>query len=183
MTSKDGQVTEVTTKEHVRPTKDEYYINIAKVINTRSTCLSTHYGAVIVNNDEIVATGYNGAPRGETNCCDAGQCYRKLKGCKRGERYELCRALHAEDNAITSAGRTRCQGATLYLAGYKLSTGKIASPTLCLMCARKVLNSGIKRVVGLFPDGDIAEIDVEKCLDTDCLYELSDEDAKLIQKN
>ena len=183
MISKDGQVTEVTTKEYVRPTKDEYYINIAKVINTRSTCLSTHYGAVIVNNDEIVATGYNGAPRGETNCCDAGQCYRKLKGCKRGERYELCKALHAEDNAITSAGRTRCQGATLYLAGYKLSTGKIASPTLCLMCARKVLNSGIKRVVGLFPDGDIAEIDVEKCLDADCLYELSDEEAKLMAKN
>lgn len=166
-----------------RPTKDRYYINIARVIHTRSTCLSTHYGAVIVNNDEIVATGYNGASRGETNCCDAGQCYRKLRGCKRGERYELCRALHAEDNAITSAGRTRCQGATLYLAGVKVNTNEIASPTLCLMCARKVKNSGIKRVVGLFPDGDIAEIDVEKCLQTDCLSLLSDEDAKLIAKD
>lgn len=162
-----------------RPTKDRYYINIASVINTRSTCLSTHYGAVIVNNDEIVATGYNGAPRGETNCCDAGECYRKKLGCKRGERYELCRALHAEDNAITSAGRTRCQDATLYLAGIKVKTGEIASPSLCLMCARKVMNSGIKRVVGLFPDGTISEIDVQKCLSADYLSQLDDADVKL----
>ena len=162
-----------------RPSKDEYYINIAKVIHTRSTCLSTHYGAVIVNNDEIVATGYNGAPRGYENCCDIGECYRKHLGCKRGERYELCRALHAEDNAITSAGRTRCQGATLYLAGIKPKTGEIASPSLCLMCARKVLNSGIKRVVGLFPDGDIAEVDVEKCLTATNLSELDNKAVKI----
>lgn len=164
----------------MRPSKDQYYINIAKVVNTRSTCLSTHYGAVIVNNDEIVATGYNGAARGETNCCDAGQCYRKIMGCKRGERYELCRALHAEDNAITSAGRTRCKGATLYLAGQRMDTGEIASPTLCLMCARKVMNSGISRVVGLFPDGDVAEIDVKKCLTVDHLSQLSADDVKIV---
>lgn len=166
-------------KSYIRPTKDEYYINIAKVINTRSTCMSTHYGAVIVNNDEIVATGYNGAPRGETNCSDIGECYRKHLGCKRGERYELCKALHAEDNAITSAGRTRCQGATLYLAGYKVATGEIASPSLCMMCARKIINSGIARVVGLFPDGEIADVDVKKCLMTDNLSQLTAEEAKL----
>lgn len=166
-------------KAYTRPTKDEYYINIANVINTRSTCMSTHYGAVIVNNDEIVATGYNGAPRGEINCSDIGECYRKRLGCKRGERYELCKALHAEDNAITSAGRTRCQGATLYLAGYKVATGEIASPSVCMMCARKIINSGIIRVVGLFPDGEIAEVDVKKCLMTDNLSQLTAEEAKL----
>lgn len=150
----------------LRPSKDEYYLNIAKIIHTRSTCLRRHYGAVLVNNDEIVATGYNGAPRGIANCNEVGVCLRQQLGLKSGERYELCKSLHAEDNAITSAGRTRCQGATLYLAGEVVETGELANPLPCLMCARKIINAGISRIVGLFPDGSIKEINVENIVNS-----------------
>ena len=100
-----------------RISKDEYYLSIADDVLKRSTCLRRNYGVVIVKNDEIIATGYNGAARGEPNCCDTGTCARQALGVSSGERYELCVAIHAEDNAITSAGRSRCQGATLYIVG------------------------------------------------------------------
>lgn len=145
-----------------RPSKDEYYINIAKVINTRSTCLRSHFGAVLVKDDQIIATGYNGSPRGDDNCSDLNVCERTKLGLKRGENYELCRAIHAEDNAITSAGRQGALGATMYLAGWSVTRNCKCSPQPCLMCARKIRNAGIKRVVGLFEDGTIADIDVSE---------------------
>lgn len=143
---------------NTRPTKDEYYLSIAEAVLTRSTCLRRKYGAVLVKNDEIVSTGYNGAPRTEPNCCDVGYCDRENKGIAKGERYELCVAIHAEDNAITSAGRDKANGATLYIAGREVSTGDYANPCPCMMCRRKIINAGISRVVGLV-DGKPQDID------------------------
>lgn len=152
-----------TAKE--RPTKDEYYLGIAEAVLKRSTCLRRNYGAVLVKDDEIVATGYNGSVRGEANCCDVGYCEREAQGVPKGERYELCCAIHAEDNAITSAGRHKASGATLYIVGKNTADGTYASPAPCMMCRRKIVNAGIKRVVGLFDrDGvlQVEDIDVTK---------------------
>lgn len=131
-----------------RISKDEYYLGIAEAVLRRSTCLRRNYGVVLVKNDEIIATGYNGSPRGETNCCDCGKCRREELGIAKGERYELCVAIHAEDNAITSAGREKAYGSTLYIVG-KEQNGDYANPAPCLMCRRKIVNAGIHRVVGL----------------------------------
>ena len=142
-----------------RPTKDEYYCNIAKEVAKRSTCLRRNYGVVIVNNDQIVSTGYNGSPRGEKNCCDIGYCQREELNVPKGERYELCVALHAEDNAIMNAGRERTNGATLYITGLECKDGSFANPAPCIMCRRKIVNAGIKRVVGLV-DGNPVDLDI-----------------------
>lgn len=130
--------------------KDTYYLNIARAVALRSTCLHRQYGAVIVNNDEIIATGYNGAPRGETNCCDAGVCYkdshdvpRDPKASVHGSQYGSCVAVHAEQNAIISAARKDMQGATLYLASLDPSI----TPAPCNFCDRMIKNAGIARVV------------------------------------
>ena len=131
-----------------RISKDEYYLSIADDVLKRSTCLRRNYGVVIVKNDEIIATGYNGAARGEPNCCDTGTCARQTLGVPSGERYELCVAIHAEDNAITSAGRSRCQGATLYIVGRE-ADDTYASPQPCMMCRRKIINAGITKVIGM----------------------------------
>ena len=128
-----------------RPTKDQYYLEIAKVVASRSTCLRRQYGAVIVSaDDRIIATGYNGAARGEPNCCDVGKCQREELNVPHGERYELCVAIHAEDNALTQAGRA-ANGAKLYLAGFE--NGKQIQACPCLMCSRKIKNSGIIEVI------------------------------------
>lgn len=141
-----------------RISKDEYYIKIAEAVLERSTCLRRKYGAVLVKDDEIVSTGYNGSPRGEKNCCDIGYCEREAQGVPKGERYELCVAIHSEDNAITSAGRSKANGATLYIVGKNTADGSYANPSPCMMCRRKIVNAGIARVVGLFEDEDITEI-------------------------
>jgi dCMP deaminase len=131
----------------MRPNKTEYYLNIAKAVATRGTCLRRNYGAVIVKDDEIVGTGYTGAPRGEYNCCDRGACDRELLGCKPGEHYELCRSVHAEMNAILSAGRKMCIGATIYIIGMNLKTGVWVSNMPCHLCERVITNAGIHAVV------------------------------------
>ena len=146
--------------DNTRLSKDEYYINIARAVLERSTCIRRKYGAVLVKNDEIVSTGYNGAPRGEANCCDLGYCEREANNIPKGERYEMCVSVHAEDNAITSAGRNKALGATLYIVGKEVATGEPANPCPCTMCRRKIVNSGVGRVVGLFSDGIIKDIDV-----------------------
>lgn len=91
-----------------RITKDEYYLSIAASVAKRSTCLRRQYGAVIIKNDEIISTGYNGAARGEPNCCDTGECWREANNIPHGEQYEKCVAVHAEQNAIISAARRIC---------------------------------------------------------------------------
>ena len=125
-----------------RPSKTEYYLNIARAVALRSTCLRRRYGAIVVLNDSIIATGYNGAPRGEANCSDINECYREKHNIPQGEQYEICVAVHAEENALLMAG-PRANGATLYLACLD-STVK-AQP--CKLCARVIKNAGILEVI------------------------------------
>lgn len=124
--------------------KRDYYLGIAREVSRRSTCNRRQYGAVIVKDDVIIATGYNGSARGEPNCCDVGECLRQQQNIPHGERYELCVAVHAEDNAISQAGREAI-GATMYLAGFEDGRPIKAEP--CAMCARKIKNARIKEVV------------------------------------
>lgn len=128
--------------------KENYYLDIAQTVLERSTCLRRKYGAIIVRNDEIIATGYNGAPRGRANCCDLGNCIREQMCVPRGERYELCRSVHAEANAIISASRNECIDSTLYLTGRDAMTGELLrDATSCSMCRRLIINAGIRQVV------------------------------------
>lgn len=130
----------------MRPSKTKYYLDIAAAVAARSTCLRRQYGAVIVKNDTIVSTGYNGSARGAINCCDAGSCWREENHIPHGEQYEKCVAVHAEANAIINASREEMEGATLYLAGFE-NGERIKDPSPCLMCDRFIQNSGIAEVV------------------------------------
>ena len=131
-----------------RISKENYYLNIAETVLDRATCLRRVYGAIIVKNDEIISTGYNGAPRGRQNCVDMGFCTREAMKIPSGERYELCRSVHAEANAIISAARRDTVGSTLYLVGRDAQTGKLLpNATSCSMCRRLVINAGIEKVV------------------------------------
>lgn len=127
--------------------KQAYYLSIASEVAKRSTCLRRQYGAVIVKNDEIIATGYNGAPRGDENCCDVGSCWRERNNIPHGEQYEKCVAVHAEANAIISASRNEMIGSTLYLSGFEGFDRIIENPVPCIMCTRLIKNAGIDKVV------------------------------------
>ena len=131
----------------MRISKDRYYLNIAETVADRSTCRRRRYGAVIVNHDEIVATGYNGAARGVSDCLERGSCWREANGIPHGEQYEKCLGVHAEQNAIISAARSEMIGGTLYLAGFEDSCRRIEDPRPCLICSRMIRNAGITRVV------------------------------------
>lgn len=125
---------------------DDYFLGIAQAVSKRSTCLRRQYGAVIVQNNVIVSTGYNGAAVGRENCCDRGTCIREELGVAHGERYELCHAVHAEANAVINGDPVRMRGATLYIYGEQ--GGKRIEPAeMCMMCERVVRNAGISRVV------------------------------------
>ena len=130
-----------------RPSKDEYYLSIAGAVSARSTCLRRKYGAVIVKDDEIISTGYNGSPRGAKNCSDVGYCERATKGIPHGERYEMCSSVHAEANAIISASRREMIGSILYLAGQEADGTSIIDAKPCCMCYRLILNAGISAIV------------------------------------
>ena len=131
-----------------RKNKIDYYLDIATSVTSRSTCLRRKYGAIIVLNDEIVATGYNGAPRGRHNCIDLNHCKRDELHIPSGERYELCRSVHAEANAIISASRRDMIGATIYLVGRDAKTGELLSDAMsCSMCKRQIINAGIETVI------------------------------------
>ena len=131
-----------------RISKENYYLDIAQTVLERATCLRRVYGAIIVKNDEIISTGYNGAPRGRKNCVDMGYCTREAMQVPRGERYELCRSVHAEANAIISASRRDMVGGTIYLVGRNAQTGELLSDaTSCSMCRRMVINAGLEKVV------------------------------------
>ena len=131
-----------------RTSKENYYLDIAQTVAVRSTCLRRSFGAIIVKNDSIISTGYNGAPRGRKNCCDLGFCMRDKLNIPRGERYELCRSVHAEANAIIAASRDQMIGSTIYMACIDSKTGELVpGTTSCMMCKRQVINAGIERVV------------------------------------
>ncbi len=132
----------------VRISKDEYYLGIARAVSKRSTCLKRHYGCVIVKNDEIISTGYTGAPRGRKNCIDLGYCARQKLNIPSGQRYELCRSVHAEQNAVISAARKDTLGATMYMVGRDAQTGELVDYIdSCSMCKRVVINAGIEQVI------------------------------------
>lgn len=152
----------------MRKDKINYYLDIAASVSERSTCLRRHYGCVIVKNDEIISTGYNGAPRGRKNCDDLGFCYREQMDIPRGERYELCRSVHAEQNAIISASRNELIDADLYMVGINAKTGEIEPKSAsCMMCKRVVINSGIKRVIVREPDNKYTIYNVEDWISDD----------------
>lgn len=151
-----------------RRDKTNYYLDLADVVSQRGTCLRRRYGAVIVKNDEVISTGYVGAPRGRKNCSDLGYCIRQQLNIPRGERYELCRSVHAEANAIISAPRDKMLGATLYLAGREVSTGEyISNSNSCSMCKRMIINAGIKKVIVRDTHDQYREIDVQEWIDND----------------
>ena len=151
-----------------RTDKQNYYLNIAETVLARSTCLRRCYGAIIVKNDEIVATGYNGAPRGRRNCMDLGYCTRDALNVPSGERYELCRSVHAEANAIISAARRDTLGSTLYLAGRDAKTdGLLNEATPCSMCRRLIINAGIEQVIMRITETEYQIVNVEQWITGD----------------
>lgn len=148
--------------------KENYYLDIAETVLERSTCRRVRSGAIIVRNDEIVSTGYNGAPRGRANCIDLGHCTWERRGGPESGRYELCRSVHAEANAIISAARRDMIGGTLYLVGRDAATGALLHDTTsCAMCRRMIINSGITRVVNRIGDDGIEIIDVQNWIVND----------------
>ena len=131
-----------------RRDKINYYLDIAQTVLERGTCLRRNFGAIIVKNDQIISTGYVGAPRGRANCTDLGYCTRMKLNVPRGERYELCRSVHAEANAIIAASRNDMIGATLYLVGREYATGELVpDANHCAMCKRMIINAGISTVI------------------------------------
>lgn len=151
-----------------RRDKINYYLDIAETVAERSTCLRRCYGAIIVNNDEIISTGYNGAPRGRKNCIDLGHCIREELKIPSGERYELCRSVHAEQNCIISASRRDMLGATLYLACKNGLTNELMSGTnSCSMCKRAIINAGISQVIIRDTKEDFRIIDVCEWIEND----------------
>lgn len=152
----------------MRKDKIDYYLDIAQSVSERSTCLRRRFGCVIVNNDEIVSTGYNGAPRGRKNCTELGECYREKLSVPRGERYELCRSVHAEQNAIISASRKETIGSDLYMVGINAKTGEVEpKSSSCMMCKRVVINAGIKRVIVREPNNEYTIYNVEDWITDD----------------
>ncbi len=155
----------VNTAHHApactRISEDQYYLNIAREVAARSTCLRRKFGAVIVNNKQIISTGYCGAPRGTINCSDIGHCFRNELGAKPGEHYEWCRSVHGEANAIIHASRLEMMGGTLYLVGMDSGTHEItADAEPCRMCKRMIINAGIENVVIQAANGKIRRVKV-----------------------
>jgi dCMP deaminase len=144
----------------MRPDWDNYFIEIAKVVSTRSTCLRRMYGAVVVKDRVIISTGYNGSPRGIQNCVDTGTCIRKEQNIPSGERYELCEAVHAEQNAIINAPPDRMKGAIIYIAGFE-EDNSFAAGRPCKLCDRMIRNAQITQVVYLDKNGELEKITVD----------------------
>lgn len=148
--------------------KINYYLDIAEAVSERGTCIRRNWGAVIVKNDEILSTGYVGAPRGRKNCCDLKYCTREKLNIPRGERYELCRSVHAEQNAIISASRKEMIGSTLYLVGKNYNDGEYIEKAMsCAMCKRMIINAGIKQVIARNTKTEYTVVDVESFIEND----------------
>jgi dCMP deaminase len=147
--------------EKYRASKDEYYLNIAKEFARRSTCMSTKIGAIIVKDDQIVATGYNGAPRKVRDCYELGICLRRKLEIPSGKNYEICRSVHAEQNCIINAARAGVSilGGTIYLVGLVIVNGKeqLIDALPCFICKKMIINAGLERFVGRTKDGKIRE--------------------------
>ena len=147
--------------------KNNYYLNIAEKVAGRGTCLRRNFGAVIVNNDEIIATGYVGAPRGRKNCSDLKYCLREKLNIPRGERYEMCRSVHAEQNVIISAKRRDMIGGTLYLVGKENDNTYVKNAMPCALCKRMIINAGIMQVVSRYSKDKYLVVDVDDFIEKD----------------
>lgn len=151
-----------------RVNKHNYYLDIAQTVSERCTCLRKHFGAIIVKNDTILSTGYNGAPRGRKNCSDLCSCRREELNIPRGERYELCRSVHAEANAIIAAPRDQMLGSVLYMSCIDHKTGELVEGTSsCMMCKKLIINAGIKKVIVRDTKDDFRIIDVDEWIRDD----------------
>ena len=151
-----------------RISKENYYLDIAETVAERSTCLRKKFGAIIVKNDSIISTGYNGAPRGRKNCDELGICMRDKLGIPRGERYELCRSVHAEANAIIAAPRDQMLGSTLYMACHDAKTDTLFPGTSsCMMCKRQIINAGISKVIVRDTKTEFRVIEVSSWIEDD----------------
>lgn len=151
-----------------RVSKTNYYLDIAQTVSERSTCMRKRYGAIIVKNDVIVSTGYNGAPRGRQNCCEMQYCLREKLQIPRGERYELCRSVHAEANAIIAAAREQMLGGTLYICCTDPADGAVIPDTCsCMMCKRMIINAGISTVILRDTREDFRRIEVAEWITND----------------
>ncbi|MDR0196672.1 MAG: cytidine deaminase [Oscillospiraceae bacterium] len=151
-----------------RRDKINYYLDIAWTVSERGTCLRRNFGAIIVNNDEIISTGFNGAPRGRENCCDRDLCLREKMNIPKGQRMEICRSVHAEANCIISASRRDMLGATLYLSCRDGNTGEIdGNVEPCSMCKRLIINSGISAVIIRSTKDEYKTTLVEKWIEND----------------
>jgi len=151
-----------------RRDKQNYYLDIAETVLERGTCLRRNYGSIIVKNDEIISTGYTGAPRGRQNCIDLNSCIREEHKIPRGKQYELCRSVHSEANAIISASRKDMIGATLYLVGKDAKTKEyVRDANSCSMCKRLIINSGIAYVIIRDSKDECREICVDSWIEDD----------------
>ena len=151
-----------------RVSKENYYLDIAQTVAERCTCLRKRYGAIIVKNDVILSTGYNGAPRGRANCIDLAYCMRDKLNIPRGERYEMCRSLHSEANAIINASREQMLGGTLYMVCTDPKDGSLVAGTnSCMMCKRMILNAGIAKVVIRDTPTEYRIIDTQEWIEND----------------
>ncbi len=137
-----------------RITKTQYYFDIAMSVAQRATCLRRIYGSVIVVNDQVVSTGYCGAPRGVRDCHERKECFRRIKNIPSGQRYELCRSVHAEQNAIINAARAGVSvfGGTIYIYGYDWENEMVCSGYPCLMCMKTIINAGLEKVYFKTPE-------------------------------
>ena len=145
----------------MRTDKINYYLDIAETVLERGTCLRRNYGAIIVKNDAIISTGYVGAPRGRKNCIDMGFCVRENLRVPRGERYELCRSVHAEQNAIINAAREDMIGSVMFLVGKDAKTGEyVRNASACSLCKRMIINAGIKQIIIRNSKTEHTDIDV-----------------------
>jgi len=151
-----------------RRDKINYYLDIALAVSERSTCLRRKFGAIIVNNDEIISTGFTGAPRGRENCCDRDICVRDRMNIPKGQRYEVCRSVHAEANCIISAARREMLGSTMYLTCVDARTGDIDGDVEpCSMCKRLIINAGISTVIIRAENDEYKSVSVEKWVGDD----------------
>ncbi len=148
--------------------KQNYYLDICETVLERGTCLRRNFAAIIVKQDEIISTGYTGAPRGRLNCCDIGRCRREELNVPRGTRYELCRSVHAEQNAIISARRQDMIGSAMYLVGREVKSGEyVQNASPCSLCKRFIINSGIEKVIIRDSKTSFREVPVSQWIDND----------------
>jgi len=151
-------------KSKARISKNRYYLNIAEEVSRRSTCLSSHFGCIIVRDDQIISTGYNGAPRGTMDCMQMGNCLRRKMNVQSGTQYELCRSVHAEQNALINAARAGVSllNGKIYLFGHKVLEGdeQLIKAYPCFICKKMILNAGITEVIGNDEKGEIVNYKV-----------------------